>query len=47
MLSIQADAESLVGRSYISLGAMALLHDEQSDGSLVQTDEEVPELAAA
>jgi hypothetical protein len=46
--AIEANDEWLVGRSYISLGSMATLYDNRSDGSLsFGSEEEVAELAAA
>jgi transposase-like protein len=48
MIDIEANDESLGGRSYISKGSMALLYDKQSDRSLSpRSEEEVAELAAA
>jgi putative transposase len=48
MLAIEANDEWLVGRSYISLGSMATLYDNRSDGSLFfGSEKEVAELAAA
>ena len=48
MLAIETNDEWLVGRAYISQGSMATLYETPADRSISsQSDEEVPELAAA